>query len=296
MVHQQDTRLQENLSYSLDIRPLYIYIYIRVLSGGNNVIKKIILAAAIVIISIPALTASLYFSPKDYFTENEAVTVYISAFDLIYVTGFDLTFTWNSDVFVCSSIIFSPGALPGFAQFRSVIDNDAGYIEAVLLKQTPGGYTGAADSFLALTFEPYESGTTDIVMHGVNEWGDPVLINSSNESIEVELDTATVTGAYVDPVPDITMVRLYQNYPNPFNPATKIRFDIPDRSPVKLKVYDVAGRLVSTLLDGDVYEEGTWTVDWEGSNNEGRKVPSGVYFCVIEACGRQSSRKIVVLR
>jgi hypothetical protein len=268
----------------------------RVLSGGNNVIKKIILAAAIVFVSIPALTASLYFSPKDCFTENEPVTVWISASDLTDVIGFDLTLTWNSNVFVCSSVIPSPDALPGFAQFRCVIDNDAGCLETVLLKQTPGGYTGAADSFVALTFEPNGSGTTDIVMHGVNEWGDPVLINSSNESIEVELDTATVTGAYVDPVPDITTVRLYQNYPNPFNPATKIRFDIPDRSPVKLKVYDVAGRLVSTLLDGDVYEEGTWTVDWEGSNNEGRKVPSGVYFCVIEACRRQSSRKIVVLR
>jgi hypothetical protein len=88
---------------------------------------------------------------------------------------------------------------------------------------------------------------------------------------------------------------MYQNVPNPFNPSTKIRFTIPETGHVGLKIYDVAGRLVRTLVDrrlvADHYE-----VSWDGTNNGGRQVASGIYFYRIVAGKHSRTRKMVLLR
>ena len=90
-------------------------------------------------------------------------------------------------------------------------------------------------------------------------------------------------------------VTLHQNVPNPFNPTTTIRFDLPAASRVRLTVYDVNGRLVRTLADEDM-QAGTKEVTWNGLDNEGRKVASGVFFSRLSTPGRIVSRKMVLLR
>jgi hypothetical protein len=70
---------------------------------------------------------------------------------------------------------------------------------------------------------------------------------------------------------------LLDNYPNPFNPATNIRFSLPARELVTLKVYDALGREVSTLVNS-VKDPGTYTVRFDGS-----RLASGVYFYRLEA-------------
>ncbi|MFT5232649.1 MAG: flagellar hook assembly protein FlgD, partial [Candidatus Krumholzibacteriia bacterium] len=66
------------------------------------------------------------------------------------------------------------------------------------------------------------------------------------------------------------------NYPNPFNPSTKISYTIKAAGHLSLKVYNVRGQLVKTLVDGNVSESGF--VTWDGKNNQGTNVSSGVYF------------------
>ena len=83
---------------------------------------------------------------------------------------------------------------------------------------------------------------------------------------------------------------LYQNYPNPFNPKTKIRFDLPKTSKVKLKVFDVLGREVATLIDG-VLEIGCHEVIVDGST-----LTSGVYFYEITAGNYREIKKMVLLK
>ena len=103
------------------------------------------------------------------------------------------------------------------------------------------------------------------------------------------------------PNPNITpadvpkMYRLAQNFPNPFNPTTKIAFDIPKKGHVSLKIYNVAGQLVKTLVDG-VLDANHHEYDWAGTNNAGVKVASGVYFYSIEADNFTSTKKMVLLR
>jgi predicted outer membrane repeat protein len=89
---------------------------------------------------------------------------------------------------------------------------------------------------------------------------------------------------------------LEQNYPNPFNPITRIRLGLAGPERVSLKIYDVAGRLVRTLLGGQELEAGVHAYEWDGKSDEGRPVASGIYFYRIEAGGFTASRKMILLR
>jgi predicted outer membrane repeat protein len=76
----------------------------------------------------------------------------------------------------------------------------------------------------------------------------------------------------------VAAIRLWQNYPNPFNPGTEIVFTLPGKSTVSLKVYDPGGRLVATLVDESNLIAGTHRVTWNGADNGGKRLPSGVYL------------------
>jgi hypothetical protein len=90
--------------------------------------------------------------------------------------------------------------------------------------------------------------------------------------------------------------QLAQNYPNPFNPSTTITFEIRDRAHVTIRVYNVAGQLVRTLVD-DVRAPGvTHTVEWDGRNTHGQSVATGMYFYRIATRGFSSTRKMVLLK
>ncbi len=95
-------------------------------------------------------------------------------------------------------------------------------------------------------------------------------------------------------VPDLP-VTLFQNTPNPFNPSTSIRFYLPERSAVRLEIFDAAGRLVRTLIDGD-RERGYTEASWDGTGNGGRATASGIYFCRLRAGKQNITRKMVLIR
>ncbi|MBW7995620.1 MAG: T9SS type A sorting domain-containing protein [Candidatus Glassbacteria bacterium] len=90
---------------------------------------------------------------------------------------------------------------------------------------------------------------------------------------------------------------LKQNSPNPFNPATTISYSVPEGRSVdiSLKVYDIRGRLVTTLVS-EVKNAGTYTVFWEGASDSGRKLASGVYFYRLQAGEFMQTRKMVLLK
>lgn len=92
-----------------------------------------------------------------------------------------------------------------------------------------------------------------------------------------------------------TNYELHQNYPNPFNPATDIRFDLPVPARVTLTVYNILGQAVNRLADGD-FAAGQHTVHWDGTDNNGQSVASGVYFYRIKADSFDASRKMILLK
>ena len=92
-----------------------------------------------------------------------------------------------------------------------------------------------------------------------------------------------------------TVSSLDQNVPNPFNPATTIRFSIASKEHVQLMVYDVAGRRVATLVDerrpADIYK-----ITWDGLNDSGERVASGVYFFRLRAGKFTRTKKMLLLK
>jgi flagellar hook assembly protein FlgD len=97
----------------------------------------------------------------------------------------------------------------------------------------------------------------------------------------------------------VQAVRLYQNHPNPFNPSTVVPYAVPGgagvRRSVLLAVYDVNGALVKTLVSASV-AGGRHEVRWDGRNERGENVSSGIYFVRLDAGSLQAARKIVLLR
>jgi len=88
---------------------------------------------------------------------------------------------------------------------------------------------------------------------------------------------------------------LKNNYPNPFNPATTIEFDIPVSGKVILKIFNLLGEEITTLVEEE-FEAGRHSVKWEGLNNAKELVSSGVYFYSIKAGSFSAVKKMILIR
>ena len=98
------------------------------------------------------------------------------------------------------------------------------------------------------------------------------------------------------PPPAVRGPRLLAPYPNPFNPATSLRFSLDAGGPVTLRVYDVGGRLVRTLLADVPLAAGEHAAAWDGRDGSGRTVAAGVYVCRLEAAGRTLLGRMTLLK
>jgi hypothetical protein len=93
-----------------------------------------------------------------------------------------------------------------------------------------------------------------------------------------------------EPTPLPEKFNLYQNYPNPFNPSTNIRFEIPERANVLIKVYNILGKEMATLVN-EQKEAGLYEINYDAS-----KLSSGVYICSIQAGDFFESRKMILMK
>jgi hypothetical protein len=168
------------------------------------------------------------------------------------------------------------------------VDANNGWISGysgTLLKTTNGGTTWEA-----------QSGTSNLLTDvyftdAFNGWavGDNgTILHTTNGGLTF------VEGERRDQVP--TEFVLSQNFPNPFNPSTTIRFAMPEATHVTLRIYDVLGREVTTLVDGQL-PAGEHAVGWNGINRYGNEVSSGVYLFKLEGGGvTLPVRKMVLMR
>jgi len=88
---------------------------------------------------------------------------------------------------------------------------------------------------------------------------------------------------------------LFQNYPNPFNPTTKIQFALVKSTKVKLLIYNVLGQKVRTLINGQI-DAGVHTVVWDGRNDAGQSLGSGVYFYRVQTDKFSKTRKMILMK
>jgi hypothetical protein len=123
-----------------------------------------------------------------------------------------------------------------------------------------------------------------------NTQGAPVLDNVQ-VGIVAEATASAEPAAGVQP----RVFALHQNQPNPFSAATVIRFDLPVATSTTLKIRDVAGRTVRTLVAGDL-ESGRHAVSWNGTDAAGGEVLSAIYHCTLEAGGATETRRLLLVR
>ena len=85
------------------------------------------------------------------------------------------------------------------------------------------------------------------------------------------------------------------NYPNPFNPSTTINYNIPKDGDVKLNIYNLKGQLVKTLVS-ESKKSGSYKITWNGDDQAGNRVSSGLYFTRIESNGKTLTNKMLMLK
>ena len=123
-------------------------------------------------------------------------------------------------------------------------------------------------------------------------------IHNTNYAVQLLQRSYTIL-ADVEPDENLERVpevySLSSNYPNPFSTEMKIKYSIPEEVFVTLKIYDIRGRLVKKLVD-EVKRSGRYVVQWNGKNDTGRDMPSGVYFCTIRAGNFSCTNKIILVR
>lgn len=113
--------------------------------------------------------------------------------------------------------------------------------------------------------------------------------------IKYEITTTGIQEGKKDTDIDMERVLLKQNRPNPSSSTTLIEYHIPRRGHVRLRVYDEVGRLVKIILDGES-SPGSYTVTWNGTDERGKRVPSGTYFYRLNVDGSTVTKKAIVLK
>ena len=100
----------------------------------------------------------------------------------------------------------------------------------------------------------------------------------------------------VDPLPTPTRALLRFAAPNPFQARATIAYDLPRRARVDLRVFDVGGRLVRSLIAGEVQDAGRHSIEWDGRDDAGAPVVSGLYFGRLESAGQIDVRRLLRVR
>lgn len=154
---------------------------------------------------------------------------------------------------------------------------------------------GVGSTIIARDLEP-RSGTMTYVDRAPQiEDGTPVsyvLIGTFADG-RVEPMSGEATVLYQRIVP--ARFALDQNYPNPFNPSTSIKFALPAGGRTTLRIYDLAGRLVTELVNEEM-TAGTHVVQWNGRDNHGRTVASGSYLYRLQSSDKQETRRMLLLK
>lgn len=173
------------------------------------------------------------------------------------------------------------GPLPGGDKFVYVnqVDAATGWTQYMVAEQAPAGDEPATGISVRARFNPKTTGTAYFDDFSVEK------MVVSTVGIDERGKMARVPTEY----------QLSQNYPNPFNPQTTIQFSCPKTSWMRLDIYNILGKRIATLVDG-VYQSGTYHVNWEGVDDRGVPVASGVYIYTLMTNDTRIARKMLLIR
>jgi hypothetical protein len=151
-------------------------------------------------------------------------------------------------------------------------------------------YQAINDSVAVTTFTWNSSSsqydTTISAYANPKRWGVRIVESSSVTGVEAKDVTIIMPDDY----------RLEQNYPNPFNPSTTISFFLPVKDQISVKIYDMLGKEIRTLIDNQEYPAGSSRITWDGRNNAGQPAASGTYFYSLIYGNFRMTQKMMLLK
>lgn len=223
--------------------------------------------------------------------------------------GATLGFTWgtkpeDSINWILDSVVLGPGiaawTIPQIRIDTAAAQTLLGGIDIGAFPYGPGSDMVFADLYFSLKPGNTFLAGSDMIIDstfvppagkwlGVTDFGDRAPRFTGAQKVTYN-DIQINTGA---PLP--TTFSLSQNYPNPFNPSTKFEYTIPVKSDVSIVIYNALGQKVKTLHEGE-QDAGPWIAKWDGKDDDGRKVASGVYFYKLKAGDFVQSRKMMLLK
>lgn len=229
------------------------------------------------------------------------IEVYFATDQTISSAGYGMS--WDFDGFEMDTVVFTPAFLTAFnvtlAWAQSDIDStnfkrlfqctglsfDVNYWTAPGLAATFTGHVTRWTDGDVITIVPHSFVPTGFAPPFPDEEYTPVWGGDAVLADVQVLDLGNLP----------TKFNLGQNYPNPFNPETIIEFDLPQRTEVKLTIFNVLGQQVVTLINKDM-QPGYYRETWDGTSDSGNKVASGIYFYRLIAGEVVKTKKMMLLK
>lgn len=176
------------------------------------------------------------------------------------------------------------GSTIEFVSGQGVVCGSAVY-NGQILKFTP---VYGAEGTVETAQYPRDGETVQVLINGQRSYPD-ITWSASGDRVDVSMRFST--SDYTLP----SAYKLSQNYPNPFNPSTKISFSLERTEKVQLSVFNVLGQKIATLAN-DVFGAGDHTIEWNGRDDAGKLVTSGVYFYKLETPAFSQTKKMVLTK
>ncbi len=149
------------------------------------------------------------------------------------------------------------------------------------------------------TFAGYRTSTVDgiasrVMGIGINNAQMGTRERADGNCIRCILDETDLGNLNENPTV-ATSFKLHNNYPNPFNPETTLCYDLPEKSHVKIMIYDIMGREIKTLVNNG-QSAGFKSVVWDATNNLGQPVSAGLYLYSLSAGNFHSVKKMILMK
>ncbi|MFC1553989.1 FlgD immunoglobulin-like domain containing protein [candidate division KSB1 bacterium] len=158
---------------------------------------------------------------------------------------------------------------------------------------------GADEDSLTAAYFDDTAGDWVIVPATLDKPNKKVKVTTTHFSVWaiVDKNDGVITG--IKPIEDVQIpddFRLDDNYPNPFNPTTTIPFQLAKSEIITLRVYNTSGQLVKTLINNELTGAGSYKVYWDGTNEAGQKVGSGIYLYILQARTITQTKKMILIK
>ena len=251
-------------------------------------------------------------------TAPDAVVPFLSQ-----IPGFNISNLQQTDYFIYNVMkdfiednspvsYYSEGRVVDLASLQNPLAGTEALSDVITLFDTNGSIsnpkaTRTLQHHLAVVSLHLQNGETKAAINGLNvfqkdvrQFGDKGFISSWStakltylaEALQQSIDPS-FRKEVADLLPD--EFALSQNYPNPFNPQTQISFDLPTDANVMLSIYNILGENIRVLINGH-RTAGIQTIIWDGKNNIGQDVASGIYFYKLQSNNFTETRKMSLIR